>query len=97
MGGSKSNLKNATESKHTSTSFINPEHYWSRENYGRISKSDPIMMSKDEKRAMSILQTSTVLKDQTYEIPLLWKEDHPKLPNNKELALQRLYSLEKKL
>ena len=80
-----------------STSFVNPEHYWSVENYGAISKSDPIMMSKDEKRAMSILQTSTVLKNQRYEIPLLWKGDHPKLPNYKELALQRLYSLEKKL
>ena len=54
-------------------------------------------MSKDEKQAMSILQTSTVLKNQRYEVPLLWKEDHPKLPNNKELALQRLYSLGKKL
>ena len=66
------------------------------ENYGPISKNDPIMMSKDEKQAMSILQTSAVLKNQRYEIPLLWKEDHPKLANNKELALQRLYSLEKK-
>ena len=54
-------------------------------------------MSKDEKRAMSILQTLTVLKNQRYEIPLLCKEDHPKLLNNKELALPRLYSLEKKL
>ena len=27
----------------------------------------------------------------------MWKEDHPKLPNTKELALRRLYSLEKKL
>ena len=97
MGGPKSNLKNVIESNNMSTSFINPEHYWSVENYGTISKNDPIMMSKDEKRAMSILQTSTVLKNQRYEIPLLWKEDHPKLPNNKELALQRLYSLEKKL
>ena len=77
--------------------FINPEHYWSVESYGTISKNDPIIMSKDEKRAMSILQTSTVLKNQRYEIPLLWKDDHPKLQNNKELALQRLYSLEKKL
>ena len=96
MGGSKSNLKNAIESNNMSTSFINPEHYWSVENYGPISKNDPIMMSKDEKQAMSILQTSAVLKNQRYEIPLLWKEDHPKLANNKELALQRLYSLEKK-
>ena len=97
MGGSKSNLKNVIESNNISTSFINPEHYWSVENYRTISKNDPIMMSKDEKRAMSILQTSTVLKNQRYEIPLLWKEDHLKLPNNKELALQRLYSLETKL
>ena len=37
-----------------SISFINPEHYWSVENYGTIPKIDPIMMSKDEKRAMSI-------------------------------------------
>ena len=48
MGGSKSNLKNAIESNNMSTSFINPEHYWSVENYGTISKNDPIMMSKDE-------------------------------------------------
>ena len=89
MGGSKSNLKNAIESKNMSTSFINPEHYWSVENYGTISKNDPIMRSKDEKQAMPILQTSTVLEKQRYEIPLLWKEDHSKLPNNKELALQR--------
>ena len=90
MSGSESNLKNATESNNMSTSFINPEHYWSVENYGTISKNDPIMMSKDEKQAMSILQTTTVLKNQRYEIPLLWKEDHPKLPNNKELALCKL-------
>ena len=77
MGGSKSSLKNATESKNMSTSFINPEHYWSVENYGTVSKSNPIMMLKDEKQAMSILQTSTVWKNQRYEIPLLWKEDHP--------------------
>ena len=55
------------------------------------------MMLKDEKQAMSILQTSTVWKNQRYEIPLLWKEDHPQLPNNKEQGLQRLYSIEKKL
>ena len=97
MGGSKSNLKNAIESNNMSTSFINPERCWSVENYITISKNDPIMMPKNEKRAMSILQASTVLKNQRYEIPLLWKEDPPKLPNNKELALQRLYSLEKKL
>ena len=97
MGGSKSNVKNAKELNNMSTSFINPEHYWSVENYGTVSKSDPIMMLKDEKQAMSILQISTVWKNQRYEIPLLWKEDHPELTNNKELALQRLYSIEKKL
>ena len=83
MGGSKSNLKNTIELNNMSTSFINPEHYWSVKNYGTISKNDPIIMSKDEKRAISILQTSAVLKNQRYEILLLWKEDHPKLPNNK--------------
>ena len=83
MGRSKSNLKNAIESNNLSTSFINPEHYWSVEIYGTISKNDPIMMSKDEKQAMSILQISTVLKNQRYEILLLWKDHIPNCQTTK--------------
>ena len=41
------------------------------------------MMSKDEKQAMSILQISTVLKNQRYEILLLWKDHIPNCQTTK--------------
>ena len=38
-----------------------------------------------------------MLKDGHYEIGLLWTEDKPNLPYNRQLAVQRLHNSEKKL
>ena len=46
---------------------------------------------------MNILETTPTLKNKHYEIGLLWKIDHPKLPMNRELAENRLVLLEKRL
>jgi len=54
-------------------------------------------MTKDEKRANKILQDSTKFINGHYEIGLLWKSDTPKLSNNRQLAIKRLGSLERKL
>ena len=35
------------------------------------------MLTKEGKRAVSILEDTTVLKDRHYQIALLWKEDSP--------------------
>ena len=55
--------------------FPDFNQFWNLESYGTLSKTDKIMMTKDEKRSASILEKTTVLKDGRYEIGLLWKED----------------------
>ena len=42
------------------------------------------------------LESTTVIKDNKFEVGLLWKKDNIILPYNRELAEKRLYSLEKK-
>ena len=54
-------------------------------------------MTKDEERAPNILQNFISFKEGKYETGLLWKGDSVNLPNNRQLALQRLQSLEKRL
>ena len=54
-------------------------------------------MTKDEKRALNILQKTISLKEGKYETGLLWREDKVNLPNNRQLTVQRLQSLEKLL
>ena len=48
------------------------------------------MLTRDETRAMNILETTTTLKKKHYEIGLLWKTDNAKLPMNRELTEKRL-------
>ena len=54
-------------------------------------------MSINDKRAMEILQKTATKYENHYAVGILWTEDDVVLPNNKSLALSRLYSLEKKL
>ena len=54
-------------------------------------------MTKYEKRALNMLQNTISFKEGKYESRLLWKEDRVNLPNNRQLAVQRLQSLEKRL
>ena len=44
-----------------------------------------------------MLQNTISFKEGKYESRLLWKEDRVNLPNNRQLAVQRLQSLEKSL
>ena len=55
------------------------------------------MLNRDETRVMNISETATTLKNKHDEIGSLWKTDNPKLPTNRELAENRLVSLEKRL
>ena len=55
------------------------------------------MLTRDETRAMNILETTTTLKNKHYERGLLWKTNNPKLPMNRELAENRSVSLKKRL
>ena len=64
------------------------EQFWSVESYG-TTKEDVSLLPKDEQRALNILESTTVKKDDRYEIGLLWKSDYPNLPNNRSLAISR--------
>ena len=67
------------------------------ENYGTVLKHDDHIMTKDEKRALNILQSTISFKEGKYETGLSWKEYRVNLWNNRQLAVQRLQSLEKRL
>ena len=59
------------------------ESFWSLENYETVRKNDPVMLKKEEKRSVSILEDTAVLKIEHYEMGLLWQKDKPKLPYNR--------------
>ncbi len=54
-------------------------------------------MSKEDFRALSLIEDSARLNDGHYEIALPWKESPPSLPYNRPLAEHRLNLLKKRL
>ena len=52
-------------------------------------------MTKNKKRALSILKNTTTLKDGRYQIGLFWKEDIVNLPYNRNLAEKRLEGIKR--
>ena len=57
---------------------------------------DPRLLSKDEKRALEILEQTKTKKQGKYEVGILWKDDNPSLPNNRALAIARMINMEQK-
>ena len=92
MGGNK-RISTSVNSNLTQT----VERFWEIENYGTVPKQDDRIMTKDEKRALNILQNTILFKEGRYGTGLLWKDDKVNLSNNRELAVQRLRPLEKRL
>lgn len=90
MGGKKSSLSLTSNS--TNTSFC-LKSFRCLENYGTVRESVPMKLTKEKKRAVSILNDTTVLKDGHYEIGLLWKDDKTNLSYSRQLAVQRLHNL----
>ena len=64
------------------------------ENYGIASKKKAL--SKNDEKALEILQSTTRFKDGHYEVDLLWKEN-AKSPNNRWLAEKQFKQLKAKL
>ena len=61
-----------------------------------VPKHDRIM-TKDEERALNILQNTISFKEGNYETRLIWREDKINFSNNSELAVQELQSLEQSI
>lgn len=64
---------------------------------GVVKVSSPVR-SIEDKRAMEVMERTTrkIEGDNAYESGLLWRNEESKLPNDYEMALQRLYSLNKR-
>ena len=73
------------------------QQFWKLESYGTSSKDNLNEIPSEEKKALKMLESTTSKENCQYKVGLLWKDDNPKLPNNRSLALSRLYSLENKL
>ena len=54
-------------------------------------------MTKDEERALNILQNTISFKEGNYETRLIWREDKINFSDNSELAVQELQSLEQSI
>ena len=61
--------------------------FWEIESYGTLPKFQ---------RTLEILENTTKFKNGHFEVGLLWKDEVPRLPNNRDLPVTRFKSLEKK-
>ena len=71
--------------------------FWDIESYGTVPKDDVRAVTVEDKRSVEILKETTFKSGNHYITGLLWKESSSILPNNKSLALSRLYNLKRKL
>ena len=71
--------------------------FWEIDSYSTVPKSDTTLLSDAEQRSIQILQSTTKKVNGRYEVGLLWKDETPSLPYNRQLAVQRLKSTESKL
>ncbi|XP_059224765.1 uncharacterized protein LOC131997912 [Stomoxys calcitrans] len=70
--------------------------YFDVETLGTKIPVKPIK-SKEDERAMGILETNTKQVNGRYECSLLWREDVRPIPDSYNMALNRLYSVERKM
>ena len=68
------------------------QKFWDIESHDDVS-----VMTIEDKWSVEVLKETTFKSGNNYFTGLLWKESNSILPNNKSLALSRLYNLEKKL
>ena len=75
------------------------ERFWELEGYGaEASNVDEGPMSIEDMKAMKIINDTTRLTpDGHYEVGLLWKDDEPSLPNNRQMAERRAELLRRRL
>ncbi|XP_055540402.1 uncharacterized protein LOC129727039 [Wyeomyia smithii] len=70
--------------------------YFSLDSLGVARFTKPLL-SKDDDRAVRLLESSTQVKGRRYETGLLWRYDNAQLPDSKPMAMKRLMCLEKRM
>lgn len=70
--------------------------YYTTENFG-VSVLNNLPKSADEKRALEILETTTVRVGPRFQTGLLWRNDDTQLPDSRSMAMRRLRNVEDKM
>ncbi|XP_062699455.1 uncharacterized protein LOC134284515 [Aedes albopictus] len=84
---------------HFEESMTNQSLHEAMRNYFAVEESAVTVKPEadDDKRAVQILEQTTVKKGTRYETGLLWRADSPSLPDSLPMAINRLKSLERRL
>ncbi|VDO35875.1 unnamed protein product [Haemonchus placei] len=71
------------------------DNYWRMESSGIDEYTGPekVERQNDEEKVMKRFKETIVKKDDGYYVRLPWKDKHPRLPDNKSIAMARLKSL----
>ena len=96
-------LERATDNHKCTASFVHSDEdlnlqfsdFCNRE-FSDCITDKSIEMSQEDKRALNIMENSVKLVNGHYEIALPFRTYPPNLPNNKSVALHRLFLLKKK-
>ena len=72
------------------------ERFWEIDSYATEQVLSESTLSVEDRRALAILESSTVKEEGHFKTALLWKRE-PALPNNRAMAVSRLHSTERKL
>ena len=70
--------------------------YFKRDGLGVVSDTQK-MMSIEDRRALKMMEESTTMVDNHYEVGMLWNRVDPQLPDNRSIALKRLEHLKNRL
>ena len=73
------------------------ERFWKIDSFDRIENLQQCLITPPEKYTLNKLEQGATIKKGHFQVPLLRKNENPSLRNDKEIALKRFYSLEKKL
>ena len=73
------------------------KRFWEVDSGLASSTNSKKSMSIEDKRALSIMEESIELVDGHYYVALPWRQKNTFLPNNRPMAMRRLYSLKRKL
>lgn len=72
------------------------QEWWSTESFG-TKYNIQFPTSKEDRKAMNVLEETTKFKDNRYECKLLWKNEDVKMPDNYKMAFKRLQSTERNI
>ena len=98
MGGKSNNSKISTSILKWESEMLDKsiECFWQTDSYGILKRDDTILMPKQDRKAIEILELTANKKNNHYTVGLLWKDRNIILRYNRSTVLSRFHSLEKR-